>query len=46
MDKKESDAIENIWTKVSEQIGHIFSTLLPGTDAKLEPPEGETYLDG
>jgi structural maintenance of chromosome 2 len=26
--------------------GSIFSTLLPGTMAKLEPPEGCDFLDG
>lgn len=26
--------------------GSIFSTLLPGTMAKLEPPEGCSFLDG
>lgn len=26
--------------------GNIFSTLLPGTSAKLEPPEGGSVLDG
>lgn len=26
--------------------GSIFSTLLPGTMAKLEPPEGGSFLDG
>lgn len=26
--------------------GSIFSTLLPGTMAKLDPPEGGTFLDG
>lgn len=26
--------------------GSIFSTLLPGTSAKLEPPEGCSFLDG
>lgn len=26
--------------------GSIFSTLLPGTMAKLEPPEGASFLDG
>jgi structural maintenance of chromosome 2 len=24
----------------------IFSTLLPGTEAKLEPPEGMHYFEG
>lgn len=26
--------------------GSIFSTLLPGTTAKLDPPEGCSFLDG
>lgn len=26
--------------------GSIFSTLLPGTMAKLDPPEGSSFLDG
>lgn len=26
--------------------GSIFSTLLPGTMAKLDPPEGGSFLDG
>ncbi|KAL3639861.1 Structural maintenance of chromosomes protein 2-2 [Castilleja foliolosa] len=29
-----------------KDFGSIFSTLLPGTMAKLEPPEGGTFLDG
>jgi len=30
----------------SSDFGSIFSTLLPGTMAKLEPPEGCSFLDG
>jgi len=30
----------------SRDFGSIFSTLLPGTMAKLEPPEGGSFLDG
>ena len=29
-----------------QDFGSIFSTLLPGTQAKLTPPEGQTMLDG
>ncbi|KAL1557168.1 structural maintenance of chromosomes protein 2-1-like [Salvia divinorum] len=29
-----------------KDFGSIFSTLLPGTMAKLEPPEGGSFLDG
>ena len=32
--------------QVNRDFGSIFSTLLPGTEAKLEPPEGGTFLDG
>ena len=29
-----------------QDFGSIFSTLLPGTNAKLAPPEGLSVLDG
>ncbi len=32
--------------KVNKDFGSIFSTLLPGTKAKLQPPEGMDVLDG
>ena len=31
---------------VNKDFGSIFSTLLPGTKAKLQPPEGQDVLDG
>ena len=31
---------------MTKDFGSIFSTLLPGTRAKLEPVEGTTFLDG
>lgn len=31
---------------ILQDFGSIFSTLLPGTKAKLQPPEGMTVLDG
>jgi structural maintenance of chromosome 2 len=32
--------------QVNRDFGSIFSTLLPGTNAKLVPAEGQTVLDG
>ena len=29
-----------------QDFGSIFSTLLPGTSARLSPPEGMSVLDG
>ena len=31
---------------IFQDFGGIFSMLLPGTNAKLMPPEGKTILDG
>ena len=33
-------------TQVNKDFGSIFSKLLPGTTAKLEPPQGQDVLDG
>jgi structural maintenance of chromosome 2 len=46
LDQKKSEALQKTWAKVNGDFGSIFSTLLPGTKAKLEPPEGQTVLDG
>ncbi len=46
LDEKKREALEKTWVKVNGDFGSIFSTLLPGTAAKLEPPEGGTFLDG
>ena len=46
LDDKKREALHKTWIKVNEDFGSIFSTLLPGTSAKLEPPEGQTYLAG
>jgi hypothetical protein len=32
--------------KVNRDFGSIFSTMLPGTKAKIEPPAGQSVLDG
>jgi len=46
LDEKKNEALKTTWEKVNRDFGSIFSTLLPGTDAKLDPPEGMTVLDG
>ena len=43
---EELDEKKKAGLKVNGDFGAIFSTLLPGTRAKLEPPEGTSFLDG
>ena len=46
LDEKKRDALTKTWEKVDVDFGTIFSTLLPGTRAKLVPPEGaESFLE-
>lgn len=37
LDHKKNEALKSTWLKVNTDFGSIFSTLLPGTTAKLEP---------
>ena len=46
LDKKKALALETTWIKVNKDFGSIFTMLLPGTLAKLDPPEGGTVMDG
>lgn len=46
LDEKKKETLKVTWVKVNNDFGSIFSTLLPGTTAKLEPPEGGSFLDG
>ncbi|KAJ3690004.1 hypothetical protein LUZ61_019168 [Rhynchospora tenuis] len=46
LDEKKKETLKVTWVKVNKNFGSIFSTLLPGTMAKLEPPKGGTFLDG
>lgn len=46
LDIKKAQALQSTWVKVTRDFGSIFSMLLPGTQAKLEPPEGGTVNDG
>lgn len=46
LDEKKREALEKTWQKVNQDFGSIFSTLLPGTSAKLDPQEGQSFLNG
>nr|GLL21051.1 structural maintenance of chromosomes protein 2-1-like [Ipomoea trifida] len=46
LDEKKKETLKVTWEKVNSDFGSIFSTLLPGTSAKLDPPEGGSFLDG
>ncbi len=46
LDEKKREALEKTWQKVDQDFGSIFSTLLPGTNAKLEPQVGQSFLNG
>ncbi len=46
LDAKKQQALSTTWVKVNRDFGSIFSTLLPGAFAKLEPSEGQTVFEG
>lgn len=46
VDKKKQDALHDAWLKINTDFGNIFSTLLPGANAKLAPPDGQTIVNG
>uniref|UniRef100_A0A7S2XJV8 SMC hinge domain-containing protein n=1 Tax=Attheya septentrionalis TaxID=420275 RepID=A0A7S2XJV8_9STRA len=46
LDIKKKSELERTWVKVNRDFGSIFSTLLPGASAKLEPPEGLNAWEG
>ncbi|XP_064086930.1 structural maintenance of chromosomes protein 2-like [Macrobrachium nipponense] len=46
LDEKKKEALRQAWEQVNRDFGSIFSMLLPGTQAKLQPPEGQDVLDG
>lgn len=46
LDVKKKIELEHTWKKVNQDFGSIFSTLLPGTQAKLEPPQGMQAWEG
>lgn len=46
LDVKKKSELQRTWKKVNKDFGSIFSTLLPGASAKLEPPEGMEAWEG
>jgi structural maintenance of chromosome 2 len=46
LDVKKKSELQRTWRKVNKDFGSIFSTLLPGASAKLEPPEGMEAWEG
>ena len=46
LDQYKTDALQTTWEKVNTDFGQIFNELLPGSFAKLDPPEGKTISDG
>ncbi|XP_073536274.1 structural maintenance of chromosomes protein 2-like [Phyllobates terribilis] len=46
LDEMKNSALKIAWEKVNSDFGSIFSTLLPGANAVLAPPEGCDVLDG
>jgi structural maintenance of chromosome 2 len=46
LDQYKKEALHKTWTKVNGDFGNIFNELLPGSFAKLDPPEGKTIGDG
>ncbi|KAF8621947.1 hypothetical protein AX15_007380 [Amanita polypyramis BW_CC] len=46
LDRYKRDALQKTWEKVDGDFGAIFAELLPGTFAKLRPPEGQDLMDG
>ncbi|KAI9798206.1 MAG: Structural maintenance of chromosomes protein 2 [Piccolia ochrophora] len=46
LDEYKKEALHKTWQKVNGDFGQIFAELLPGSFAKLDPPEGKTVTDG
>jgi structural maintenance of chromosome 2 len=46
LDDYKKDALQKTWEKVNGDFGQILNELLPGSFAKLDPPEGKTISDG
>ncbi|XP_014675527.1 PREDICTED: structural maintenance of chromosomes protein 2-like [Priapulus caudatus] len=46
LDEKKNEVLMKAHKQVNKDFSSIFSTLLPGSCAKLAPPEGQSVLDG
>ncbi|XP_071446433.1 structural maintenance of chromosomes protein 2 [Hetaerina americana] len=46
LDDKKKKAVAKAWQQVNKDFSSIFATLLPGAQAKLQPPEGMDAVNG
>lgn len=46
LDEKKKETLLKAWKQVNKDFGSIFSTLLPGADAKLQPVEHQAVTEG
>lgn len=46
LDEKKRTTLRGACVQVNRDFGAMFATLLPGAEAKLEPPPGREVLDG
>eukprot|EP00913_Durusdinium_trenchii_P020928 g19664.t1 len=46
LDEKKTETLRRTWKKVNKDFDSIFGTLLPNTNAKLEPPQGMDETEG
>lgn len=46
LDEKKKEEVKKAWKAVNENFGKIFSTLLPGAQAQLVPPDGRDFSLG
>jgi len=46
LDKKKQEALDTCWVAVNKDFGKIFSTLLPGAFAKVQPLPNKQISDG
>lgn len=46
LDEKKKRELKKAWDEVDANFGGIFSSILPGTCAKLVPPQGQDFLKG
>lgn len=46
LDGKKEEALRQTWAKVDKDMASIFSLLLPGSSACLQPERGKSFLEG
>ncbi|EGR27337.1 nuclear condensin complex subunit, putative, partial [Ichthyophthirius multifiliis] len=46
LDKKKKETLEKCYLQVNQTFGQIFSDLLPGAAARIQPLEGQDVSEG